>query len=488
LFSDHLRKLSGMVKPGKDPCSQGELSDVCSAALNSLGSAPPDKWGDLLAVLGASFHNTAQESDNPSPANACTVTSMLASRMGASCGDSSQPMALSTSGTAALEKKKNARDRARRSQTQANKPTAPAEADTRDLDDLLRDLGEAPANAKQMIAKKKMKGKDAPISLAKVPARAPADTATSNDSKRKKKASAPNNQQATSSIEAAEEKPDEDIEGQNEVAAEFSPNVKGLESNEQDEEDAEDTNADVGKDLAEVDHESSASLAAMVETALLASAAGSSYRRSLSEGDRPEPQRKASLQLQHAATAASSHPAAPVRTEEAWCARPSVGTWNLAPPRTRSRDAARRESPSARGGGALSSPPLAAQCPQSLPWQVRPSIGTWLHVASPRICSPAHCCSRARSRSNASMEMRLWPATPESTPPASPRRGSECGGLRGCGGVVWVPVPVHLLSEVEQLLRSHGSVGIGVAGEPSGGQARGGESGRPSPTLSAFEL
>jgi len=72
------------------------------------------------------------------------------------------------------------------------------------------------------------------------------------------------------------------------------------------------------------------------------------------------------------------------------------------------------------------------------PWHGRPSVGTWLRASS-------------RSSRAPSQDVQLWPATPESTPPMSPRCSS------GSQQVVWVPVPLHLLNEVQQVLQQGAS-------------------------------
>jgi len=66
-------------------------------------------------------------------------------------------------------------------------------------------------------------------------------------------------------------------------------------------------------------------------------------------------------------------------------------------------------------------------------WQVQPSVGTWLLPSDGRQGSPVG---------------QLWPATPESTPPTSPRR------MSGVAEVVWMPIPVHLAGEVQQLINA----------------------------------
>ncbi|CAJ1335150.1 unnamed protein product [Effrenium voratum] len=64
-------------------------------------------------------------------------------------------------------------------------------------------------------------------------------------------------------------------------------------------------------------------------------------------------------------------------------------------------------------------------------WQMQPSVGTWLRSADAgRQGSPVG---------------QLWPATPESTPPASPR-------YHGIEQVVWMPIPTRLVAEVQQLI------------------------------------
>jgi len=72
-------------------------------------------------------------------------------------------------------------------------------------------------------------------------------------------------------------------------------------------------------------------------------------------------------------------------------------------------------------------------------WHAPPSVGTWLH---PQALSPEPPCSGPQ---------QLWPATPEPSPPASPRAAAGCVG--SCAQpVVWMPVPLPLVNEVQQVL------------------------------------
>jgi len=97
-------------------------------------------------------------------------------------------------------------------------------------------------------------------------------------------------------------------------------------------------------------------------------------------------------------------------------------------------------------------------------------------VIPPLQCLEPGLCANASLRPEpaASWEMQLWPATPESTPPQSPNASSQqrsllmgrtadskldAVGLAASRGfddafvqVVWVPVPAHLVGDVERLL------------------------------------
>lgn len=70
-------------------------------------------------------------------------------------------------------------------------------------------------------------------------------------------------------------------------------------------------------------------------------------------------------------------------------------------------------------------------------WHKRPSVGSWLRsVETPRPQEE---------------EPHFFLATPESTPPASPRPATS-------QQVVWVPIPVHLLVSVQQMLFVNGAL------------------------------
>ena len=97
-------------------------------AFRKLRVAPPTEWEDLLAKVGMSFRPTLD-------AERCTLTSLLERSDSGSRGESQRT-----------------RPRARRT-LRAPPPPAP-EQDPRDLDELLRELGEAPPQAKTRPKKK----------------------------------------------------------------------------------------------------------------------------------------------------------------------------------------------------------------------------------------------------------------------------------------------------------------------------------------------
>lgn len=174
--------------------------------------------------------------------------------------------------------------------------------------------------------------------------------------------------------------------------------------------------------------------------------------RSLSEGDLPEAcQSLTSLGAEQMASA-SIRPA-PTVAPSVLGHRPSVGTWLLGRRAVAARSGSENDnSVSLRSASANAREPRVERS-----WHARPSVGTWLSAyprraasldvarsPSPKRSPTAQSRQGIRSLSKESKCELIWPATPTSTPPDSPRFKT--------GQVVWVPVPVHLLGEVQRVL------------------------------------
>lgn len=130
-------------------------------------------------------------------------------------------------------------------------------------------------------------------------------------------------------------------------------------------------------------------------------------------------------------------PAADEFTPTSFTTRPSVGTWlGQLSPLAGSRNQGKEERPRTAVPSDFAEDRHAADIGA---WHQRPSVGSWLQP--PLLGVP-----------DAQDHAQLWGATPESTPPASPRGAEICHAPGSPQQVVWVPVPVHLLGEVQQVL------------------------------------
>jgi len=161
----------------------------------------------------------------------------------------------------------------------------------------------------------------------------------------------------------------------------------------------------------------------------------SMFCRSLSEGARP----RACLtkQASNSSDSDAGEDGVAVSTTP-FHARPSVASWlgrtfvpqqeptqasvgqSNSPLASSSRDVARSSSPQAAPKRDVS-------------WHAWASVGTWLGRSSAQ-----------EQRRNASQDRQFWPATPDGSPAPCVDYGSQA--------VVWVPVPMHLLAEVQQVL------------------------------------
>lgn len=148
-------------------------------------------------------------------------------------------------------------------------------------------------------------------------------------------------------------------------------------------------------------------------------------RRSLSEGATPKFW-LSGLPDDELDTSRPSLPESALQSKasnDTWSLQPSVGTW--LGPSPRPRRVSQHEATSNREANAIA-------------WHWRPSVGTWLRPSS-----------RSPSRRQRSPEPDVWPSTPQSTPPESPRTAA-CD--TPSQHVVWMPIPFHLVSEVQSLI------------------------------------
>lgn len=128
--------------------------------------------------------------------------------------------------------------------------------------------------------------------------------------------------------------------------------------------------------------------------------------------------------------------------------RPSVATWLGEHRRFRS------SSPPCGNDEVTGAAACSSRCRSqgadtncSRTWRHRSSVATWLQQ------SPLNSERPARgSRSPSRRDILLWPSTPESTPPNSPRAPP--------GGFVWMAVPTALIADVQDLIRTRQAAGF----------------------------
>jgi len=341
----------------------------------------PHDWAPLVGVLGASLRPVNGE-------GAFTVTSLLSSI--------DQPVVQESTAEPSLchGRSSASAQRTRRARQRPVHVSAPkAEEDTRDIDELLRELGEKPA-----VATSKRKGRSAvTTSSQKGTGTRVATSAVGLEEGPSGSSTAP-----ATSLVSVEESAELD---QSEASSQASGSARG--------------DGDSSK-LAEL---------ATAQAARSFLARGPSPCRagvrSRSEGALPE-----------ACSSATSDAVAP-----SFSARPSVATWLRSAPVGRAVESTAVRLCTRSSSPLPSNPELAGEqneAPRA--WRKRPSVGTWLAPVAPR----AEAVSRDRSR-----ELQLWPDTPMSTPAVSPQRPHLDNSA---SQVVWVPVPVQLLGEVQKVL------------------------------------
>jgi len=472
--------------------------------MQTLTSAPAEHWGPLLGVLGTGM-TLRREAPPEAAAGPCTVTSLLGAMS-----------AMAPAATPAEEPppRANARSRRRRLAAEAS---APKVEDPRDIEELLRDLGEEPAHA-STASKGKSKTKptakppqavaaSAPAAAAEVeledmaavaPAAGVKDTAATGLAPEdvgatRAKPLAPTPRGVEASIAASSEVDDGGAGHEwrvvpNRTARKAGGRVAGA--------DAVATAGEAQPPAVEVD---------VIEAA----APGSGHRATQDEappttsggGAASSLTSAAATPIAEASSAAtalcvsgspsSSQPPASAETPSRPTAPPDASTALAAAvpplPGVVARVVARvvpnsPEECRIRRSKSVGATPYGAECDGSdeeVPPQdfmKRPSVGTWCNrlqrpwLAEPepakRSCSTEAARTSWDQRPSVGSWLRQSPqrggmtpkrseAPPEPdtlfspTPESTPRDAH----LSACGSqVVWVPIPVHLLGEVQELL------------------------------------
>jgi hypothetical protein len=423
-----------------------------------LSSVPPEQWKDILEDFGVSMTRTSDTS-----AGACTITSLLGmpDMAGHFAGVSAVPTASAPAAAveaAAVRARQRTGAQRRRGQQRPQRQCLepePHEEDSRPLEDLLRDLGETTGGSQPSKGKRKTKAGVLPASL---PSQRREEGA--------EEVSQPQETEPTQEAEADKVEVAIDVSEHSAVDA-------LLEAHEATELEASEelwhtvSSRLVKRAGRQCHRRSEASASASDRPNQVRSVERAAAEASLTDeaADPPNEQlatrgvtlEEADCCLEEAAEEASSRrrSLSAGAGGQVYSRRPSVATW-LCRPFRRLRDLEEpaveeraddllcvRESPPAPS--ASSAEPLAWAGGS---WRVQPSVGTWL-VPSPA-ASPAWSSGR-----DVHAESSFFPATPDFTPPGSPR-SPALQAAQPAQGVVLVPVPVHLLGEVQRIISTGG--------------------------------
>jgi len=386
------------------------------AILHTLSAAPPEQWGSMLQALGASVHPVGERQMQDEASGACTVSSLLgileSTAMSGSAASSTPPKEVG-------QASKSLRARAKRRPVAAPVSTT-AEEDGRDIEELLRDLGEVCPPEQKKASKSSQKK-------------------TGKTSKAKSKPSPPVRIADCRRTETSEDEANSEDEEEGGKAEDHGDQAE----------------CDIHQDATEKER----------KPALM---------HSLSEGSLPKACQGPQCEQ------VAQEPTMPYRAPSFYFSRPSVATWST--PRPSPVQSTPASNPLSEANMVLSSSSscsaeVTPEVPQQLPaiawcqpspvcqWSARPSVGTWLvrPVTLPCAMTQPEAGSQPQSSGQHGSplevqkeETQAWPATPTSTAPSSPRCHNNdcvinCGG--NCGaGVVWVPVPVQLFDKVQRLI------------------------------------
>eukprot|EP00435_Cladocopium_sp_Y103_P070517 s996_g35.t1 len=392
--------------------------------VDKLSKMKPNEWSSVLDGLfeGVSFR-PVQGSVEPYSVEPYTVTSLLAKM----------------SDEGASEPRKDAATGRRRKQGLEKRPIEKPQEDDRPLEDLLRDLGEIaddPGGPKQ----KKKGTKKAPPKQ-EAPAAEVVEVATAA----KRRARVPEVSQVAETVEVDAQTEEEVTPAASEVAIEDGwqqvPTKQARraahKAAKEEREQREQRAAAAQREQESVQRDAVTAM----ETASKESESCNSESGFVAQTTKMVDAPSADAETTEAPSSVRSKQAADTEeaaVEAAVETAPTESTEAHAQVTASSATCGRRRS---RSEGP---PPLDKAEPEEVPevnqaaspssWQVQPSVGTWLLPSDGRQGSPVG---------------QLWPATPESTPPTSPRRMS--GNM---AEVVWMPIPVHLAGEVQQLINA----------------------------------
>eukprot|EP00929_Paragymnodinium_shiwhaense_P080635 TRINITY_DN42066_c0_g1_i1.p1 TRINITY_DN42066_c0_g1~~TRINITY_DN42066_c0_g1_i1.p1 ORF type:complete len:570 (+),score=152.67 TRINITY_DN42066_c0_g1_i1:84-1793(+) len=500
------------------------------ALIETLSSAHPDQWGTLLETVGASVRSSpavpgyGRQQDPEAP---CTITSLLDIMEREQPANRQIAAAESRPGGAPHNEKAaslQAKLQKRKAAKAAEATTGKLPEDTRDLDELLRDLGERPAGGGEALPKGKKKQKAPGKQASQQPekaektaapeatceAAAPAAVQTKEKAAelreaaqaREREAQKANAQAAEEREDAETQEPPEEIEDRGACSEDVDEELEldggrgGAEEQEQALEEEANPWVQVRTKASKAAERSTPSLPTSTVTS---PTLGPAKEANLTTRGR-SPLREATRRQRGTVE------------EETFNARPSVGTWLGMRPRASPPPAdlenseevvpessqAAASSSSRRPSGTLSrqvsgssgdkseqnnSPALKPALPvedrrKCHEHSHKPSVGTWLRPHSPCVtplASSSAACDPARSSSPAfqkggrspsgpsSGPSHLWPSTPDATPSPHPGNRHSSGLLPGSQAAhaapeaVWMPIPLHLVGEVQQLLWSRGA-------------------------------
>jgi len=434
----------------------------------ALSSAPPDEWNRILGnMLGATVRPAEHFHQSFDTGDACTVTSILGA-VGQLPEAMCHPAALPCQGNSGQARRRGLRTRQQRTLAASAALTVHKE-DERSLEELLLDLGEGPQTGQKVKSKAQRPAAKA------VPARQQVQVAPDKPVARMSENPRRDNlevvdQEPEMPLNKADDEPD--LAGSWQVAKGSKPSRRASQvasdspqwesnssatssssrpgnSNRGDEQPTDQSSRTTGSGTQQIKQEQNKlpkNLCNIRPTAGTNTSEQPSFRPLHEVPERHVTNDAGLLESSETSLGVEVTSASRSDTEadsKAWHCRPSVGTWLQAPLQLRTqRSLSEGARPGSHGECYSSEDDLglsSSQAAGSPSWRLRPSVGTWLQPRD--------------SSSQQEQAPALWPATPDSTPPTSPR-GYQSSSTMDNQRVMWMPIPLHLVAEVQHLICS----------------------------------
>jgi len=424
---------------------------------NALSSAPPDEWGTILGnMLGTACRAVeGNHSSREGSEGGFTVTSLLGMM------SQEEPVAAHSAesrGAGAPSVQSRLRKAGRARQKEARPAEQPKE-DDRPLEDLLKNLGVKPDDVAGG-----QKGKKKAPKLASPPKRpeVPEKGAAVQQTLEPKKAEEESVQQLNASGVAESTDDDESWQTVPSKPARRAPGLATVEKTKG----ADSSKKVLPEAMSPQVHSQARKCPAAKAKASLPASQSRPLERVAADANRGKPwtEGAASGAMQTGEPSAESRAGGAgadtqaVTAMSAWHCRPSVGTWyhSSSPISSQAPGQRRRRRSLSEGADPIGKSSTdsdleevevqdhraeasSSASPSGRTWSLQPSVGTWLNTP--------------RAQKAQEEDLQLWPPTPETTPPASPRRGSGTA-FAGSDQVLWMPIPLHLVGEVQQLINT----------------------------------